>query len=682
MGHGLKIAIFILIAILYCPNASASEALPIELARQVLNNTTNDQNISSNTQEEIAYQKISNIFIGRKPGNLNETLEQYPLHNPELTSLIKLYAQFEAKSLEKGQAHEAYKALLKISNSEDGEVGFMANLLLSVFHLKRYDTFIGMKFVETANDITSRLPSTRMSLNYQYDATDVTFIAFILDRNKDQSISTLETLLRLSEMTNRSMDGFVIVNNIAMLYERSNSPFEAIKLIKTAAPYLNKASEEQQAIYYYSLGMFQTTAKNYGEAVKSLSTSAELNKNPEMQSSILFQLTKAYANNGSTTEALKFKALLNESPNAGLFSKNLIKIDSRIAELQGRDSNALTLYKKWSESKISTLQQEVSDDRRTASKRIALSQELSNQKLEQIISENALKDQIIVEQKRKNKAYLIGLALSGLAILVVLFLASRLNQSRKIAEKARDQAKEGERAKTQILSAMSHEFRTPLNAIIPVAEILGTMHKDAPTRGYLKMIKLAGESLLSMMENLYVLANGSNAQQYFAEALDLKKQTQEILTPWIEHFDKKGVTLKAFMPTHNDNTFEFDKRALKLILDNLVSNALKFTQQGTVELTINRITLQDIPHIKIIVKDSGVGIDLDKIDLYLSPFTQSDMSLTRSYDGLGIGLAAVKTCLEKYNGTISFENNEDVGTTATVLFPLEHDSENKIKMAA
>jgi len=129
------------------------------------------------------------------------------------------------------------------------------------------------------------------------------------------------------------------------------------------------------------------------------------------------------------------------------------------------------------------------------------------------------------------------------------------------------------------------------------------------------------------------------------------------------------------MPINKDHSFEFDKRSLKLIIDNLVSNALKFTKNGTVELTINEISRQDSPYLEITVKDSGIGIELDKIDLYLSPFTQSDMSMTRSYGGLGIGLAAVKTCIEKYEGTINFENNQEAGTIVTVLLPLENTSE-------
>ena len=273
----------------------------------------------------------------------------------------------------------------------------------------------------------------------------------------------------------------------------------------------------------------------------------------------------------------------------------------------------------------------------------------------------------------------------ALGIIASFFANNSLTKSkneaeamREIAEVARDKAKAGERAKEQILAAMSHEFRTPLNAIIPVTDILENIHKDAATHKYLKMVRLAGESLLSMIENLYSVANGTSESELYRNSTHIKNELVDVIKPWVSQFDEKNIKLSAKLSSELEQTYELETKTIKLILDNLLSNALKFTDEGHVGITIQPSFHNHEEVLEIKVSDTGKGIDLTKVESFLSPFTQADMSMTRRYGGLGIGLAAVKTTVDRYEGAISLDHNKPSGTIVSVTIPMRMISKTSV----
>ena len=687
---GRLIAIFFLcFSALLAANAYANEKLPIELAQQVLESSDKHAVNASNLPKSIvAYQQATDIIIGRTSGELIKHISdlQENIANP-----ILLYENFKDKPIEVGKKSTEYKSLKASSLGDDPDNAFMSNLLLAVYYLKQNDIAAGLSYINMANTITSKLPSGQIALNFQFDAASVALNGYILDRNETQAFSTLETLIELSELTSRSLDGYSIVNNIALIFNRSDKPIEAIQLIKTTEGYLDNATANQKSVYYYSLGRFQYKAERYQAALKSISLSGSITSDPQITHYSLILLADIYANLGDEQMSLNYKEKLLKSiasnPNAPKFENRILKLDAKIAELRGNYKEAFEKQREWSERSNKDYRAAISTDRRKANERILLSQELNNQQIKTFKSEAILKDKVIRAQKRRQNAYRVILLFLGLGIIASFFVNNSLTKSkteaeamREIAEEARDKAKAGERAKEQILAAMSHEFRTPLNAIIPVTDILQNIHKDAATHKYLKMVRLAGESLLSMIENLYSIANGTSESELYRNSTHIKNELVDVIKPWVPQFDEKNIKLSAKLSSELEQTYELETKTIKLILDNLLSNALKFTEEGHVSITIQPSFHNHEEVLEIKVSDTGKGIDLTKIESFLSPFTQADMSMTRRYGGLGIGLAAVKTTVDRYEGAITLDHNKPSGTIVSVTIPMRMISKTSVPM--
>lgn len=673
--------ISLLIALLCAPIASANEVLPIDLATKTLINATSAEDITNNTSNHLTtYQAVTDILIGRKADSLSDYRDKIDKNLGQFQQTITLYETLMGAPLNVGINLPEYIELKKIAQQTSEDDTFIANLLLSIYHLKRADTPTGLSFIETAIRLTSEMPTTPLTLNYRYDASSVALTGYTLDNNTTQALTTLEALLSLSEITNRKIDGFSIINNIANSYYYGNEIDAAIKFLKTTENFLDKSSEAQRTVYYYSLARYQNEAGLYKEALKSALKSNDINSSESTQHYILMLLTRIYANLNNLAETEKHKALflksVDRNPESQTFATAMHKINSQIAKMRGDKDLALFHNEKWSEGIVNSLKSSLSGDRRKANDRILMSQTLSNQELKQYVAEAKLKDEIIAEQKFRAKLYAFGISLLALGSFIMSVLNKRLKRAKidavilkEEAEDARDRAKAGERAKEQILAAMSHEFRTPLNAIIPVTEILGNIHNDKQTRSYLSLVRNAGESLLSMIENLYSIANGSESESHFTQDTNIRNELITIAKPWVKQFDDKELSFQIKISKNLPRTYQLERNTLKIILDNLFSNALKFTKAGEVSLLITEIEKNKNTGLKIKLSDTGLGINLANVETYLSPFTQQDMSITRTHGGLGIGLAAINTTVEKYGGNIKFESNIPRGTIVTVTIP-------------
>ena len=234
---------------------------------------------------------------------------------------------------------------------------------------------------------------------------------------------------------------------------------------------------------------------------------------------------------------------------------------------------------------------------------------------------------------------------------------------------ARDAAEEANRTKSTFLANMSHELRTPLNAIIGYSEIL---QEDAADKGEtepvddLKRIENAGRHLLGLINNILDLSKiEAGKMDVFIEEIDLGALVEEVASIVKPLADKNENALEIVCPA-DIGSLRSDQTKVKQALLNLLSNASKFTTNGTLTLAVVR---QADSRISFRVSDSGVGMTPEQLGKLFQAFSQADVSTTKRFGGTGLGLAITKHFCAMLGGDVTVESTPGVGATFTITLP-------------
>jgi len=240
--------------------------------------------------------------------------------------------------------------------------------------------------------------------------------------------------------------------------------------------------------------------------------------------------------------------------------------------------------------------------------------------------------------------------------------------------RARDEALDASRAKSAFLANMSHELRTPLNAIIGYSEMLKEDALDAGLGQYaqdLDRISSSGKHLLSLINDILDLSKiESGKMELHLEPFSLRSVLDEALTSITPLMDKNGNRLESDIAPNLGN-MDADITKVRQIVLNLLSNAAKFTQNGTVSLKAERYQQYDIDWIRLTVHDTGIGMSEEQRGKLFREFTQGDASTTRKYGGTGLGLAISRRYVEMMGGDIQVSSQPSHGSTFIVRLPAE-----------
>ncbi|MFO1480640.1 MAG: response regulator [Turneriella sp.] len=265
-------------------------------------------------------------------------------------------------------------------------------------------------------------------------------------------------------------------------------------------------------------------------------------------------------------------------------------------------------------------------------------------------------------------------------ITLVLLLYSLLNSKLALLTSLR-RATEKERAaslaKTAFVARMSHEIRTPMNGILPVIDLLRKSSDEAEKARYFEILNTSGQLLLRVVNDILDLSRIERS------ALDLEEETVElrsVAATSMELYQAKATAKKLAFHLHVDpalhTAYLTDRTRLTQVLNNLVSNALKFTQQGSVDLELRLESDQpDSSVVLFVIRDTGIGVPPNKQAAIFENFEQADRSIALRFGGSGLGLPISKALVELMGGSISLrspisENAQLPGTEFIVRLPM------------
>jgi len=228
-----------------------------------------------------------------------------------------------------------------------------------------------------------------------------------------------------------------------------------------------------------------------------------------------------------------------------------------------------------------------------------------------------------------------------------------------------------QKAKEQFLANMSHEIRTPINGIVGMANLLSQNPSPVERETYLSAIKHSAENLTVIINDILDLAAIESGKLKFEKiAFNLRDLLPSLISTFTYQAREKRIQVDHVIDDSLNKILLGDPVRLNQILINLVSNAVKFTHNGSIK--INCMAERESKGkcwVKIEVEDTGVGIPQEKLNTIFESFSQADASVTRKYGGTGLGLTIVKQLVELQKGNITVRSKENVGSTFTVRVP-------------
>lgn len=265
-------------------------------------------------------------------------------------------------------------------------------------------------------------------------------------------------------------------------------------------------------------------------------------------------------------------------------------------------------------------------------------------------------------------------------IVGYLGIAKDISESKKAKEAiiyAKEKAEQAVIAKNSFLANMSHEIRTPMNAIIGFTDLLAQSTLDENQEEYVSSVKLAGENLLAIINDILDFSKIESGKITIESIpFSLKDSLKNIYNLLNERAKEKKLEYNFFLDASLPDFVIGDSVRLNQILVNLIGNAIKFTEEGSITVSVKKIEEDELNYkMKFSVKDTGIGIPADKMDLIFDRFSQANTETTRKFGGTGLGLSIAKNLVELQGGEINLKS--ELGRGSEFSFEIQYQKIDK-----
>jgi PAS domain S-box-containing protein len=265
-------------------------------------------------------------------------------------------------------------------------------------------------------------------------------------------------------------------------------------------------------------------------------------------------------------------------------------------------------------------------------------------------------------------------------LYIAMIISDRTEQKRmeKTLTAAKVLAEKASQAKSFFLANISHEIRTPINAILGMVYLMQDTQLTEQQREYMKNISSSARTLFGTINGILDFSKiESGKMEIEAQSFNLKNLIRDILPGFSLAADENGLDFRTNIDEDIPEFVIGDAFRISQILNNLLTNAFKFTEKGYVEISVSRmVQLRDIAHLEFAIKDSGIGLSKEELNLIFKPFEQADESVTRKPGGTGLGLAISQELTVLMGGKIVTTSTKGKGSTFTIKLPF-HISNNR-----